>query len=139
MLKLKRGQHAHIAEIYQRQGYSRARINGIIYDLDEFPVLNKNKKHTIEIVIDRVVNQPDFAQRIGQSVEAALSITDSNLLIIDVDDQERTYRFSQKYYNPDYPDFVPPEMEPRTFSFNSHLEPVQPVWVWVDDWRLIPT
>ena len=119
VVEAKKGQHAHIPDIYRRQGYSRARVNGIIYDLDEFPSLDKNKKHTIEIVVDRVVNNEESAERIRQSIEAGLSAAENFLLAVDVDDGDRVYRFSQKYYNPDYPDFIPPDMEPRTFSFNS--------------------
>ena len=119
IIEAKKGQHAHIPDIYQRQGYSRARVDGIIYDLDEFPVLDKNFKHSIEIVVDRVVNDADSAERISQSIEAGLAITENFLLVVDVDDDDKTHRFSQQYYNPKFPDFVPPEMEPRTFSFNS--------------------
>ena len=119
VVEAKKGQHAHIPDIYRRQGYSRARVDGIIYDLDEFPDLDKNKKHTIEIVVDRIVNNEESAERIRQSIEAGLAAAENFLLVIDVDDNDRVYRFSQKYYNPDYPDFVPPDMEPRTFSFNS--------------------
>ena len=119
VVEAKKGQHAHIPEIYQRQGYGRARVDGIVYDLDEFPDLDKNKKHTIEIVVDRVVNDSESAERISQSIEAGLVIAENFILLVDVDETNKTYRFSQKYYNPDYPDYVPPEMEPRTFSFNS--------------------
>ena len=119
IIEAKKGQHAHIPDIYQRQGYSRARVDGIIYDLDEFPVLDKNFKHSIEIVVDRVINDADSAERISQSIEAGLAITENFLLVVDADDNDKTHRFSQQYYNPKFPDFVPPEMEPRTFSFNS--------------------
>ena len=115
----KKGEHAHIPEIYRRQGYSRARIDGIVYDLDEFPDLDKNLKHSIEIVIDRLVNRSGDKSRLSQSVEAGLGVTTTALLVIDVDDNDRAHQFSQRYYNPDFPDFIPPEMEPRTFSFNS--------------------
>ena len=91
----------------------------MIYDLEEFPRLDKNKKHTIEIVVDRIVSNEQSQQRISQSVEAALSIAETFILLVDADQPRKTYRFSQKYYNPDYPDFVPPQMEPRSFSFNS--------------------
>ena len=119
IVEAKKGQHAHIPEIYQRKGFSRARVDGIIYDLDEFPVLDKNIKHTIEIVVDRVVNNEASAERIAQSIEAGLNVAENFISVIDVDEADRLHRFSQKYYNPNYPDFVPPEMEPRTFSFNS--------------------
>ena len=119
VVEAKKGQHAHLPEVYRRQGYSRARVNGIVYDLDEFPSLDKNQKHTIEIVVDRVVNDGQSDERIGQSIEAALATAENFILAIDMDEDERPHRFSQRYYNPVYPDFVPPEMEPRTFSFNS--------------------
>jgi excinuclease ABC subunit A len=115
----KKGEHAHIPELYTRQGYARARVDGVVYALDEFPELDKKYKHNIEIIVDRVVNSDDQASRIFQSVEAALSIADGQLIVIDVDDGDALHSFSQRYYNPDYPDFVAPEMEPRSFSFNS--------------------
>ena len=117
----KKGQHAHVPEIYQKYGFSRGRIDGVIYELDEFPTLDKNKPHTIEIVVDRVVNNEDSKERIRQSVQAGLDTAQGFLIVVDVDDQNHEYCFSQKYYNPKYPDFTPPEMEPRTFSFNSPI------------------
>ena len=119
VVKDKKGEHAHIPELYLRQGYARARVDGVIYSLDEFPALDKKFKHTIEIVVDRVVNTQEQKSRITQSVEAGLKIADGQLLVLDVDDDNSQHNFSQKYYNPDYPDFVAPDMEPRTFSFNS--------------------
>ncbi|MEM6997477.1 MAG: excinuclease ABC subunit UvrA [Patescibacteria group bacterium] len=115
----KKGEHAHIPELYQRQGYARARVDGVIYALDEFPSLDKKYKHSIEIVVDRVVNNDDSKSRIFQSVEAGLAIAEGHLIVIDADDDDSEHRFSQRYYNPDYPDFEAPELEPRTFSFNS--------------------
>ena len=119
IVEAKKGQYAHVPELYQRQGYSRARVDGVVYDLDEFPSLDKNIKHNIEIVVDRVVNDANSKERISQSIEAGLAIAENFLLVVDADNDNKTYRFSQRYYNPKYPDFVPPEMEPRTFSFNS--------------------
>lgn len=115
----KKGEHAHIPELYTRQGYARARVDGVIYALEEFPALDKKYKHTIEIVVDRVVNNEDQTGRIFQAVENALTLADGQMTVVDVDDDNTEHRFSQKYYNPDYPDFIAPDMEPRTFSFNS--------------------
>ena len=115
----KKGEHAHIPELYIRQGFARARVDGVIYALDEFPSLDKKYKHTIEIVVDRVVNTEDQASRIFQAVESGLSLAEGQLTVVDADGNDREIPFSQRYYNPDYPDFVAPEMEPRTFSFNS--------------------
>jgi excinuclease ABC subunit A len=115
----KKGEHAHIPELFTRQGYARARVDGVVYSLEEFPTLDKKYKHTIEIVIDRVVNNDDQTSRIFQAVESALQLTDGQLTIVDADDGDKEHKFSQRYYNADYPDFVAPDMEPRTFSFNS--------------------
>lgn len=115
----KKGEHAHVPELYQRQGYARVRVDGVIYALDEFPELDKKYKHTIEIVVDRVVNDEKQKSRIFQAVENALGLADGQLVVVDVEDDGEVHRFSQRYYNPDYPDFNAPEMEPRTFSFNS--------------------
>lgn len=115
----RKGEHAHIPELYTRQGYSRARVDGVIYALDEFPELDKKFKHSIEIVVDRVVNNDDQASRIFQAVEAGLQLAEGQLVVVDADDNDREHKFSQRYYNPEFPDFVSPEMEPRTFSFNN--------------------
>lgn len=115
----KKGEHAHIPELYTRQGYARVRVDGVVYSLEEFPALDKKFKHTIEVVVDRVVNNEDQQSRIFQAVENALSISDGHLVVVDVEDDGDTHRFSQKYYNPEYPEFIAPDMEPRTFSFNS--------------------
>lgn len=115
----KKGEHAHVPELYMRQGYARARVDGIVYALDEFPSLEKQYKHTIEIVVDRVVNNEASASRIFQAVENGLQLANGQLVIIDADDSDRAHQFSQRYYNPEYPDFIAPDMEPRTFSFNS--------------------
>jgi len=115
----KKGEHAHIPELFSRQGYARARVDGVIYSLEEFPELDKKFKHSIEIVIDRVVNNSDQSSRIFQAVESALQLTEGQLTIVDADEDNKAHMFSQRYYNIDYPDFVAPDMEPRTFSFNS--------------------
>ncbi|MDQ2973512.1 MAG: excinuclease ABC subunit UvrA [bacterium] len=115
----KKGEHAHIPELYTRQGYGRVRVDGVVYALDEFPELDKKFKHNIEVVVDRVVNNEDQISRIFQAVEVALQIADGQLVVVDADEENKEHTFTQRYYNPDYPDFSAPEMEPRTFSFNS--------------------
>lgn len=114
----KKGEHAHVPEQFMRAGFVRARVDGIVYDLSEFPELDKKYKHNIEVVVDRVMNTEESAGRIAQSVEQALDLGDGNMIVVDVD-AEKDHKFSQKYFNPEYPDFIAPEMEPRTFSFNS--------------------
>lgn len=114
----KKGAFEHIPEQYQRAGFARARVDGVVYSLDEFPELDKNYKHSIEIVVDRLVNDEDSRGRLTQSVEQALDITDGKLKVINADDNSgRT--FSLMYACIDHPDVMIPELEPRTFSFNS--------------------
>ena len=114
----KKGEFAHIPEQYQRAGFARARVDGVVYALDEWPELDKKYKHTIEIVVDRVVNNADNASRITQSVEQALTIADGALLVHNADTEE-TKIFSQRYACIDHPDVAIPELAPRLFSFNS--------------------
>jgi excinuclease ABC subunit A len=68
----KKGAFEHIPEQYMRAGFARARVDGVVYALDEFPELDKNYKHTIDVVIDRLVNDEESRTRLAQSVEQAL-------------------------------------------------------------------
>src|SRR4029078_5349709 len=77
----KKGAFEHVPEQYLRAGYARARVDGVIYALDEFPNLDKKYKHTIEIVVDRLVNDEASQSRLAQSVEQAFDITDGKLTI----------------------------------------------------------
>jgi excinuclease ABC subunit A len=114
----KKGAFEHIPEQYLRVGFARARVDGVIYALDEFPTLDKNYKHKIEIVVDRLVNNEDSRTRLVQSVEQAFDITEGLLIINDADNkQDKLY--SLKYACVDHPDVAIPDLEPRTFSFNS--------------------
>ncbi len=114
----KKGAFEHIPEQYQRAGFARARVDGVVYSLDEFPELDKNYKHNIQIVVDRLVNNADSLGRLTQSVEQALEVADGKVQIINADTNEE-HIFSLKYACVDHPDVAIPELEPRTFSFNS--------------------
>jgi excinuclease ABC subunit A len=114
----KKGAFEHIPEQFNRAGFARARIDGVVYALDEFPVLDKNFKHTIEIVVDRLVNDQDSRGRLAQSVEQSLDLADGRLRILNADSNEVS-EFSLQYACVDHPDVTIPELEPRTFSFNS--------------------
>ena len=72
----KKGAFEHIPEQYQRAGFARARVDGVVYALDEFPELDKKYKHTIEVVVDRLVNNDESRGRLVQSVEQAIHISD---------------------------------------------------------------
>jgi excinuclease ABC subunit A len=114
----KKGAFEHIPEQYQRAGFARARVDGVVYALDEFPELDKNYKHKIEIIVDRVVNSEENRTRLSQSVEQAFDIT-NGLLIVNNADTKLDILYSLKYACVDHPDVAIPELEPRTFSFNS--------------------
>jgi len=114
----KKGAFEHIPEQYQRAGFARARVDDVIYALDEFPDLDKNYRHTIEIVVDRLINDESNRSRLTQSVEQALEVADGKLKVINANSDE-AFQYSLKYACVDHPDVAIPELEPRTFSFNS--------------------
>lgn len=114
----KKGAFEHIPEQFTRAGFARARVDGVVYALDEFPELDKNYKHTIEIVADRLVNNEESRSRLAQSVEQALELAEGRLNVINADTNE-AFQYSLRYACPDHPNVVIPDLEPRTFSFNS--------------------
>jgi len=118
IVKDKKGEHAHIPEQYGRQGFARARVDGVVYALDEFPTLDKNYKHNIEIVVDRIAMSGDMVSRVTQSVEQALDLADGIVEVLNTDDNT-VKAFSQRYACLDHPNEDIPELEPRLFSFNA--------------------
>ncbi|HSW74982.1 MAG TPA: excinuclease ABC subunit UvrA [Candidatus Saccharimonadales bacterium] len=114
----KKGAFEHIPEQYMRAGFARARVDGVVYALDEFPALDKNYKHTIEVVIDRLVNNQDSRTRLAQSVEQALEVAEGKIRVANADSHEE-FQYSLMYACIDHPEVTIPELEPRTFSFNS--------------------
>ena len=128
----KKGSFSHIGEQYLAKGFARARVDGIIYALDEWPELDKNLRHDIEIVVDRFVMAPDLESRISQSVEQALELGNGLMQILCIkdnstaigsnhinNDSTEIVSYSQRYACPDHPDEMIPELEPRLFSFNA--------------------
>ncbi|MEI6054383.1 MAG: excinuclease ABC subunit UvrA, partial [Candidatus Saccharibacteria bacterium] len=118
IVKSKKGEFAHIPEQYRRTGFARARVDGVVYALDEFPDLDKNYKHDIEIVVDRIVMSADVLGRVTQSVEQALELADGIIEIFNIDNNIIS-AYSQRYACLDHPDEDIPELEPRLFSFNA--------------------
>ena len=114
----KKGEFAHVPEQYLKMGFARARVDGVLYALDEFPTLDKKYKHTIDIVVDRLVNDEESTTRIAQSVEQGLQVSEGVIRVIDAD-TEQEHVFSQRYACVNHPDVAIPELEPRLFSFNS--------------------
>ncbi len=114
----KKGAFEHIPEQYQRAGFARVRVDGVVYALDEFPELDKAYRHRIEVVVDRLVNNEESRGRLVQSVEQALEVAEGKVVVLDADSQETT-TYSLMYACPQHPEITIPELEPRTFSFNS--------------------
>ena len=112
----RKGTHAKMLEDVKKQGYVRVRVNGDLMDLDDDIQLEKNKKHDIEIVIDRIVMKEDIAPRLADSLESALRLADGRVLI-DVMEHEEIL-FSEHHACP-ICGFSIGELEPRMFSFNS--------------------
>ncbi|RKV97059.1 MAG: excinuclease ABC subunit UvrA [Candidatus Saccharimonas sp.] len=114
----KKGEFQHVPEQYMRSGFARARVDGVVYALDEFPELQKSYKHDIEIVIDRIIMKPDMISRVSQAVEQSLDLASGVVQIMNVDSSELLV-YSQRYACVDHPNEEIPELEPRLFSFNA--------------------
>ena len=116
LVRNKRGQHVKILDQVAKEGFVRVRVDGDLYDIEDLPNLNKNKNHTIEAVVDRIVIKDGIRSRLFDSVEQALNFADG-YLIIDVIDGDDLH-FNEHYACP-YCDFTVDELEPRLFSFNA--------------------
>ena len=118
IIKAKKGEFAHIPEQYRKLGFARARVDGVVYSLDEFPELQKSYKHDIEVVVDRIAMTKEILGRVTQAVEQALDIADGVVELLDAD-KNTVVTFSQRYACIDHPNEDIPELEPRLFSFNA--------------------
>ena len=115
----RKGEHLHVFQELIGNGFVRARINGLVVDLDDAPTLDKNKKHTIEAVVDRVRVKDDIAQRLAESFETALNLSDGVAHVIDMDDDALPATiFSARFACPTC-GYSIAELEPRMFSFNN--------------------
>ena len=113
----RKGEHVKVFEDAKKSGYVRVRVDGIVYDLSEEIKLEKNKKHNIEIVVDRLVIKPDIERRLTDSAETALSLS-GGILYVDLVSEEKQLVFSQNYACDDCGISIE-ELAPRLFSFNS--------------------
>ena len=113
----KKGEFKKELESLQKQGFQRVKIDGEVYSLDELPELNKNQKHNIEVVVDRLVIKDGIKERIAQSVETALKLSNGLLYVEDLS-AKNTKVFSSKFACP-VSGFTIEEIEPRLFSFNN--------------------
>ena len=132
IVQSKKGEFLHISEQYAAKGFSRVRVDGIIYALDEFPELNKNERHDIEVVVDRFVLSPEIHSRISGSIEQALELGQGIMKVLKITDNAtavgeariglestEVLTYSQRYACPDHPEELIPELSPRLFSFNA--------------------
>ena len=117
VIRGKKGEHAKVFEDAKRSGYVRARVDGSLYELDEEIKLEKNKKHSIEIIVDRLIIRPDIRQRLTDSVETAAKLS-GGLVIVNLLREEKDLSFSQNYACEDC-GISMPELSPRMFSFNN--------------------
>ncbi len=116
VVRARKGEHQKVFDDAKKSGYVRVRVDGLVYDLTEVPALEKNKKHNIELVIDRMIMKDDIRKRLADSLETALKIA-GGLVIVDVIDGEEMM-FSQNYAC-EQCGVSMEELTPRMFSFNS--------------------
>ena len=117
VVRSRKGEHMKVFEDAKKSGYVRVRVDGIMYDLTEEIKLEKNKKHIIEIVVDRLVIKPDIIRRLTDSAETAMALA-GGLLTVDIPKEDRQLNFSQNYACEDCGISIE-ELAPRLFSFNN--------------------
>ena len=117
VVRSRKGEHVKVFEDAKKSGYVRVRVDGIMYDLTEEIKLEKNKKHIIEIVVDRLVIKPDIIRRLTDSAETAMALA-GGLLTVDIPKEDRRLSFSQNYACEDCGISID-ELAPRMFSFNN--------------------
>ena len=117
-IKEKKGEHLHLFEELKANGFIRARINGIVVDLDQAPKLDKNKKHTIEVVVDRFKVKSGMELRLAESFETALNLAGGTAEVMNMENVKDQHLFSSKFACP-VCNYSLSELEPRIFSFNN--------------------
>jgi len=118
VVKDRKGEHLHLLDNLRRQGFIRARIDGLICDLDEAPALDKRKKHSIEVVVDRFKVKEGLGIRMAESFETALALAEGVALISYMDGDNEDLMFSAKFACP-ICNYSLSELEPKLFSFNN--------------------
>jgi excinuclease ABC subunit A len=119
VVRARKGEHLQLLDQIRSQGFVRARIDGVVYELDEVPALEKNKKHTIEVVVDRLKVRPDAQLRLAETMETALNQANGLAIVSYMDDDDKAdIVFSARYACPEC-GFAIKELEPRLFSFNN--------------------
>jgi excinuclease ABC subunit A len=114
----RKGEYLQVFDELRAKGFVRARVDGQVHELDSVPALDKNKKHTIEVVVDRFKVRPDLKQRLADSLETALELADGMAKVAHMDDEQEDIVFSAKFACP-VCGYSLAELEPRIFSFNN--------------------
>jgi excinuclease ABC subunit A len=121
MVSERKGEHEHVFESLRSQGYVRVRLDGRVVELDKAPKLTRQHRHTIEVVVDRIVVRPGQEQRLAESIETAFNLADGLVRVAVLDENARAREeqvFSARYACP-HCGYSLPELEPRLFSFNN--------------------
>jgi len=118
VVRERKGEHLHVFKQLATQGFVRARIDGIVTDLDDTPALDKNKKHTIEVVVDRFRIREDLKTRLADSFETAVQVSDGIAAVNFMDGEQEDLLFSSRFACPVCGHAIQ-ELEPRLFSFNN--------------------
>ncbi|MEE1219653.1 MAG: excinuclease ABC subunit UvrA [Ruminococcus sp.] len=136
----RKGEHTKVLDNARKSGFVRVRADGIVYDLSEKIPLEKNKKHDIEIIVDRLVIKPDITSRLADSIETASKLSNGLVLVNFIGGED--VMFSQKYACPDHGVSID-ELSPRMFSFNNPFGACQKctglgVFMKIDESKIIP-
>jgi len=118
LIRDRKGEHVHIFEQLRREGFVRVRIDNLVVDLDDLPTLDKKKKHTIEVVVDRFKVRDDLRLRLAESFETAINLTSGLAAISFMEGKQDDQLYSAKHACP-HCDYSLSELEPRLFSFNN--------------------
>lgn len=119
VVRNRKGEYAKLFDELRAQGFLRARVNGTVYDLDETPALELRKKHTIEVVVDRIKVREGLELRLSESFETALRLADGLASVASMDDESQPDLLFSANYACTHCGYSLPELEPRLFSFNS--------------------
>ena len=119
LVRGQKGTHKEVLEAMTRQGFVRARIDGTVHEIKAAPAMDKNFKHTVEAVVDRLIIKPEVRPRLADSVELSLKLADG-LVIVMVEEggKWKDCSYSSRYACPDHPESSLEELSPRLFSFN---------------------
>ena len=121
VIRERKGEHVQVFEQLRAQGFVRARVDGVVHELDALPPLALRVKHTIEVVIDRFRAREDIKQRLAESFETALRLGEGIAVVVDLDDAKAAELTFSSRFSCSVCDYALPELEPRLFSFNSPI------------------